>query len=360
MLRQMWTAVLVVIAIVAAAWCCTAALASGNIRAEKKPGTNSIAMKIVLIPAGEFMMGNSHKAEDDLEVVKPYHWCTVKYFDREYPRHRVRITRPFYLGAYAVTVGQFRRFVESTGYQTEAEKSGKGAAGIDPSTRLNGNNPAWSWRSPGFKQTDSHPVVSVSWNDAVAFCKWLSRKESKRYSLPSEAEWEYACRAGSTTRFYNGEDPEKLADIANVYDLDCDAALPGPPRIKGVGVIQAHDGYVYTAPVGSFRPNAFGLYDMTGNVQQWCADWDGDNYYRKSPVDDPTGPKSGVARVVRGSSWVEGPETARSASREGVGPDWRDNEIGFRVARSLSDSEMREYAKRAKPEDAKKAEKRAR
>jgi formylglycine-generating enzyme required for sulfatase activity len=358
----MWTAILVVIAIVAAASCCASAPASGNIPAEKKPGTNSIRMKMVLIPAGEFMMGNGHKAEDELTLLKPYYnvlWST-KYFDREYPQHRVRITRPFYMGAYHVTVRQFRQFVEANRYRTTAEESRIGAAGMDSVTGIysNGEHPEWSWRNPGFKQTDDHPVVSVSWYDAVAFCKWLSRKEGKTYRLPTEAEWEYACRARTTTRFYNGEDPEDLAEIGNIWDQDCRTVFP--PAFGGGDIsIAAHDGYVFTAPVGRFKPNAFRLYDMIGNAQQWCSDWFDEGYYSRSPKDDPVGPKSGERRVVRGCSWCQGPEIARCAHREQGNVGASDSDTGFRVVRSLSDLEMREYAKKAKPDDAKKAEKSA-
>ncbi len=141
-------------------------------------------------------------------------------------------------------------------------------------------------------------MVNVSWNDAVAFCKWLSRKEGKTYRLPTEAEWEYACRAGTTTRYYSGDDPETLAKVANVADATVKAKFP-----DWKWTIKASDGYVFTAPVGQFKPNAFGLYDMHGNVWQWCA---GLGRLRaittKSPTDDPTGPATGSYRVARGGS----------------------------------------------------------
>ena len=131
-------------------------------------------------------------------------------FKNEYPKHKVRITKPFYLGTYHVTRGQFRQFVSAAGYKTDVETSGKPMTGWDREKKnLGMRYPAWesgkpklsdkdySWRNPGFEQTDEHPVVNVSWNDAVAFCKWLSKKEGKTYRLPTEAEWEYACRAGT-------------------------------------------------------------------------------------------------------------------------------------------------------------------
>ena len=162
----------------------------------------------------------------------------------------------------------------------------------------------------GFEQTDEHPVVNVSWNDAVAFCKWLNRKEGKTYRLPTEAEWEYACRAGTTTRYYSGDDPETLAKVGNVADAALKAKFPDWQY-----TIKANDGYVFTAPVGKFTPNAFGLYDMHGNAWQWCTDWYGAEYYARSPIDDPTGPDSGAVHVLRGGSWFVRPFFSRSATR---------------------------------------------
>jgi formylglycine-generating enzyme required for sulfatase activity len=179
----------------------------------------------------------------------------------------------------------------------------------------------------GFEQTDEHPVVCVSWDDAMAFCQWLSRKEGKTYRLPTEAEWEYACRAGTTTRYYSGDDPETLAKVGNVADATATA------KYRGWVAIKASDGYVFTAPVGSFKPNAFGLYDMHGNARQWCSDWYSGQYYVTAPKDDSTGPGSGDHRVVRGGYFGSGPGTARSARREWCVPDHGDHGQGFRVAR---------------------------
>jgi formylglycine-generating enzyme required for sulfatase activity len=161
--------------------------------------TNSIGMELVRIEPGEFMMGSSHFAKDAEADEKP--------------PHRVRITRPFYLGVHEVTRGQFRRFVDETGYQTDAEKDGKGGWGLNEEAKQFEANPRYTWREAGFEQIDLHPVVNVSWNDAVAFAKWLSQKEGKTYRLPTEAEWEYACRAGTTTQYNFGDDPEGLAIV---------------------------------------------------------------------------------------------------------------------------------------------------
>jgi formylglycine-generating enzyme len=300
----------------------------------QKQITNSIGMKLTLIPAGEFMMGSGESAEDTIAFFKKNYgtdFLKAGFFENEHPQHRVQITKPFYLGTYHVTLGQFRQFVTDSGYKTDAEK------GDNPGV-LDWNNKAcmptinkdYSWRNTGFQQTDEHPVVNVSWNDAVAFCKWLSCKEGKTYRLPTEAEWEYACRAGTTTRYSSGDDPETLAKVANVADAIAKAKFPDWKH-----TIKASDGHVFTAPVGQFKPNAFGIYDMHGNVWQWCADWYGEDYYGKSPVDDPTGPDGDGGRVLRGGSWCDGPDVSRSAARGGYASDDRGPEVGFRVARTL-------------------------
>ena len=159
----------------------------------EKQITNSIGMKLTLIPAGEFKMGSGESAENTaafFNKTRGENILTAALFKREHPQHRVRITKPFYLGTYHVTRGQFRQFVNDSGYKTDAEKGGKpGALGWDPEKKTLDFNKAYSWQNAGFEQTDEHPVVNVSRNDAVAFCKWLSRKEGKTYRLPTEAEW---------------------------------------------------------------------------------------------------------------------------------------------------------------------------
>ena len=302
----------------------------------KKPSdtkqiTNSIGMKLSLIPSGEFQMGSGESTEATTAFFrKNYGENLLKAFNDEHPQHRVRITRPFYLGSYHVTRGEFRQFVTGAEYKTGAEKGNvKGAFGWDSEKKEFGFDEKYSWRNAGFEQTDEHPVVNVSWNDAVAFCKWLSLKEGKTYRLPTEAEWEYACRAGTTTRYYCGDDPETLAKVGNVADATYKAKFPeaGFP-------IKASDGYVFTAPVGSFQPNAFALYDMHGNAWEWCWDWYGRAYYAKSSANDPTGPEVGNSRVLRGGSWDCGPFNARSARRLRSGSDDRNDFTGFRVART--------------------------
>jgi formylglycine-generating enzyme required for sulfatase activity len=224
--------------------------------AEPKPDTtkqitNSIGMKLTLVPSGEFQMGSAESAEDTAEFFNKTYGLNLKadHLKDEYPQHRVRITKPFYLGTYDVTRGQFRQFVADTSYKTEAEKGREpGAYGWDPDKKEFGFNAKYSWRYAGFEQTDEHPVVCVSWNDAVAFCHWLSKKESKAYRLPTEAEWEYACRAGTTTRYWSGDDPETLAKVDNVADAAAEAQFPDWKH-----TLKTSDGYVFTAPVGEVQ-----------------------------------------------------------------------------------------------------------
>ncbi len=226
-----------------------------------------VKLKMVLIPAGEFNMGSGESAEATAAVFKKTYGenvLTADLFKDEHPQHRVRITKPFYLGSYHVTRGQFRQFVADTKCKTDAEKGERPEAfGWNPDKKVFGFNEKYYWRNAGFEQTDEHPAVNVSWNDAAAYCKWLCRKEGNAYRLPTEAEWEYACRAGTTTRYASGDDPETLAKVGNVADAAAKAKFPG-----WTWTIKANDGYVFTAPVGRFKPNAFGLYDMHGNAWQ--------------------------------------------------------------------------------------------
>jgi formylglycine-generating enzyme required for sulfatase activity len=287
-------------------------------------------MKLTLVPSGEFMMGSDESAEVTAAffVICGVDFLRADFFENEHPQHRVRITKPFYLGTYHVTRGQFRQFAADTEYKTDAEKGKKpGAWGWNSDTNTVGFNEKYSWRNTGFEQTDEHPVVNLSWNDAVAFCKWLSNKEGKTYRLPTEAEWEYACRAGTTTRYYNGDDPAMLAKVGNVADATFMAKFP-----EDKGGIEASDGYVFTSPVGSFKPNAFGLYDMHGNAWEWCQDWFGSGYYAKSPTDDPTGPTTGSYHVDRGGCWYCKAYRCRSAYRGGTSLGCGDYFVGFRVA----------------------------
>ncbi|HUY36781.1 MAG TPA: formylglycine-generating enzyme family protein, partial [Pirellulales bacterium] len=294
-----------------------------------KPGdsiTNKLGMKLVLVPAGEFTMGSD---ESMGELEQAFGKLPDKFSNAdEHPEHPVRITKPFYMDVYEVTKAHFAKFVEAEDYKTDAEKDGKGGWGYSEKEKTFEQKPEYTWRSCGFDQAGDHPVVNVSWSDATAFCKWLSKQEGKEFRLPTEAEWEYACRAGTTTRFYNGDDPEGLAKIGNVADGTA------KEKFNWMFVVKGKDGYAFTAPAGRFRVNKFGLYDMTGNAWEWCSDWYDADYYGKSPPDDPQGPAAGSFRVVRGGGWSSDPVGCRSALRYFVGPALRNYYIGFRVVRA--------------------------
>lgn len=294
--------------------------------------TNSLGMRFVLIPAGEFMMGNKESPQELARAFAAY-YAEPGFFVRGNPSHRVRLSKPIYMGVHEVTRGQFRQFVEKTDYKTDAETVfprgvvtvtfSRGQTGFDLS-------PDATWRNVGFEQTDEHPVVGVSWNDAVAFCKWLSTKEGKTYRLPTESEWEYACRAGDDGNYGMGVTAEELVKVGNVADRTAAGNYP-----DWDDVIPSTDGYVYTAPVGRFRPNGFGLYDMRGNASEWCADWYRNGYYsRPSPAIDPAGPDSGNGRVLRGGSWSSRPYSVRSSARENAASTDRSQTDGFRILRT--------------------------
>jgi formylglycine-generating enzyme required for sulfatase activity len=272
---------------------------------------NSIAMKLVLIPRGEFMMGAGQEEIEQAvsaEAVSAF----VPFRRSEGPRHRVRVTRPFWIGMHEVTVGQFRQFVDATGYRTEPERDARIVDGLIEG-RWQPHKPGYSWREPGFPQTDEHPVVLVTWNDAVEFCKWLSEKEGEAYRLPTEAEWEYACRAGSTARWCFGDAEERLGECA---------------------WYRANSGLV-PHPVGRKMPNAFGLYDVHGNVCEWCADGWSEGYYQQSSEDDPRGAEGDGPRILRGGNVWGQPIDCRSALRLADGHSGRGNQWGFRIAKTI-------------------------
>lgn len=299
---------------------------------------NSLGMQFVKVPAGEFMMGSD---ESPAALALAYPELPRERFGKlqdEAPVHKVRITQPFWIGKHELTVGQFRRFVEASGYTPQSEADGTGGYGYrasyDPATSrrgdaFEGRDPRYSWRNPGFAQSDDHPVVNVTWNDAQALAAWLSKTEGRRYRLPTEAEWEYACRAGTRTRYHSGDEPASLKRAANVFDTDSSKFWPHWQAMA----LQGSDGFAFTAPVGSFAPNAWGLHDMHGNVWEWVSDWHGDDYYAQSPVDDPQGPSNGDVRVRRGGSWHTWAFYARAAYRNWNDPDTRYTLVGIRLVR---------------------------
>lgn len=297
--------------------------------------TNSIGMKMVLIPPGEFMMGST--PEQIEQVVKYDSSFTKEMGDDEQPLHRARITQPFMLGQYEVTRGQFAAFANEMGYRTEAETDGQGGWGYNEATgEFVGRDTKYTWKATGFPQENLHPVVNVTWNDIMRFCEWLTNKEGVTYRLPTEAEWEYACRAGTTSLYYYGDKPKGFVAVGNAaIKIGADRTAEAHPSDQW-NTIAAGDGFAFTAPVGQFRANVFNLYDMHGNVWEWCTDWYVADYYSRSPVDDPKGANSASDRVVRGGSWNYHVRYCRSADRWGSSQGNRSSILGFRVVAVLS------------------------
>jgi formylglycine-generating enzyme required for sulfatase activity len=262
--------------------------------------------EMVVVPAGSFMMGSPETEPD--------------HRDNESPQHRVRIARAFAVGRDAVTRGQFTDFVNATGHQSSGafkwiDKSTRGDFKYDPKA---------SWREPGFPQDDSHPVACVDWDDASAYVSWLAAATGKPYRLLAEAEWEYAARAGTTTTFWWGSSitPEQANYDGNfVY---------GPHGVTG----EFRNG---TVPVGSFAANPWGLYNVHGNVWEWCEDvWHGD--YVDAPKDGSAWLQGGDSgrRVARGGSWYIVPRNLRAAQRLRLNSGFRFFDLGFRLARTLT------------------------
>jgi formylglycine-generating enzyme required for sulfatase activity len=276
-------------------------------------------MVFKLIPAGEFEMGIRDTPE---ELVKLFPYTEAAWYG-DVPLHRVKISKPFYLCQHEVTVGQFRKFVNESGHKMAT----RGNWGYDSKRKSNWVKIEYNWQNVGWTQSDDHPVVNVNWDDALAFCAWLSKEEGKTYRLPTEAEWELACRAGTKTRYWFGDDPQELARYDNTLDAGTRAALTGV-----YDQLQRDDSHIFTSPVGSYAPNPFGLYDMHGNVFEWCLDWYDEEYYRKSPVVDPRGPESGTKRVLRGGAWNGHAAFCCTAFRAKNRPKDRNNAYGFRVA----------------------------
>lgn len=303
--------------------------------------------EMVVIPPGEFVMGSA--------AVEPGH------YEDESPQHQVAIAKPFAVGRFEVTVGEYRRFFKESGGTSGRSCLGEDANGDgewDESTLLGWDNPGLTWikgyKSKGtskdgrkfepefgeYKQSERDPVICVSWNDAKAFAAWLSQKTGNRYRLLTEAEWEYAARAGTTTAYPWAGGFDQLCLQANGFDNS--AHLPPGLDARAVADRPDCDDHLpFSAPVGSFPPNAFGLYDMIGNIAEWVEDC-----YRQGPLRAPSYegvPADGSAnelwcfpglRVVRGGDWESGAAGLRSASR-GAGSENHRYHYGFRLARDL-------------------------
>jgi formylglycine-generating enzyme required for sulfatase activity len=272
--------------------------------------------EMVAIPAGRFVMG-VRADEEDLESL------SAEFRHRSEPRREVRV-QPFLAGRFEVTRGQYRIFAEATGRSGEGCFAWTGS-GFEV-------DPARSWRNPGYAQDDAHPVVCVSWEDARAYVEWLGRRTGKRYRLLTEAEWEYAARAGSTAMRYWGDEPGHACEYANGADRTARAAIADASNWSGA---ECDDRHAYTAPVGSYRANAFGLYDTLGNVGEWTEDcWNRD--YRGAPIDGSAALKGECGlRAVRGGAWDDAPAGLRAAYRVGSPTSIRLYSRGFRVAREI-------------------------
>ena len=265
--------------------------------------------EMVAVPAGRFVMGAAPGEEESRKSSQPQHGVDVA---------------GFLAGKFEVTRGQYRAFVEAT------ERSSAGGCYVWTGSKYEIDQ-AKDWRNPGYAQEDPHPVACVSWEDAKAYVVWLSQRTGKAYRLLTEAEWEYAARAGTTTRRFWGDDGDQSCAYANGADQTTKAQVPGAANWL---VANCNDRYAYTAPVGSYRANAFGLYDMLGNVWEWTEDCWNENY-NGVPTDGrawTTGDCS--LRVLRGGSWGLNPRLLRADNRNWSTSAFRSFFDGFRVART--------------------------
>ncbi|MBN2008252.1 formylglycine-generating enzyme family protein [candidate division KSB1 bacterium] len=249
--------------------------------------TNSTGMELVFIPAGEFMMGSRETPQQVIAT----EGGLLDWYQREHPMHRVQITNGFLMGVTEVTQRQYETVM--------------------------GNNPS------AYKGGDL-PVEGVTWNDAIKFCKKLSTMEKRNYRLPTEAEWEYACRAGTDTRFHFGSDYSTAHQFMNYCDSSNTCGYFWQDKTHS-------DGFDRTSPVKSFPPNAFGLYDMHGNVWEYCSDRYLEYYYHESHIIDPKGALTGASRILRGGSWHDGKAYCRAAFRNVNAPDYTCDDNGMRV-----------------------------
>jgi formylglycine-generating enzyme required for sulfatase activity/uncharacterized caspase-like protein len=264
--------------------------------------------ELVVVPGGEYVMGSGK--EDKFREPD------------EEPAHRVRVAGPFAVGKFEVTRGQYAAFVRETA------REHKGGCHSNRGGRFQ-KNPKANWQSPGFEQKDDEPVVCVSWDDAQAYVAWLSKKTAKAYRLPSEAEWEYVARAGTTGRHYWAEvDEAAVCRYASVADSSLKGISPGMPTFP------CSDGFGFTAPVGKFPANPFGVHDMLGNAWEWVEDCWNEGYAGAPDSSLPRLTGACTERVFRGGAWNSKPVLLRNAYRDRESKEDRHDNLGFRVVRS--------------------------
>jgi formylglycine-generating enzyme required for sulfatase activity len=274
--------------------------------------------KLVVVPIGRFTMGSAESERGRSES--------------EGPVHTVQMSRPFALGLTEITVAQYRRFVRDSDYKTDAERDGSSGVYDEGNGRITtGTGITWRQNYAGEDAPDNLPVVHISWNDANAYAAWLAERTGKRYRLPSEAEFEYVLRAGTTTRYWWGAG--NLTTVRGNFTGSQDRSRSRRTWTRAFP--RYDDGYWGPAPVGTFPTNPFGVHDIDGNVSEWVDDCWHDSYLR-APEDGSAWVNRGCARrVVRGGSWGSAPEQVRSAFRQSSNASTRGGRIGFRVAREL-------------------------
>ncbi|UPG84181.1 formylglycine-generating enzyme family protein [Luteibacter aegosomatis] len=290
----------------------------GQVFADRFVDSAGQAPAMVVIPTGKFLMG-SPDGERGHDA-------------NESPVHEVQVDKGFAMARSSVTIGQFRDFVRASGYVPQSQSLQGGSVYDEASGGLRDDGGAtWEDDYLGRPGQERLPVVNVSWNDAKAYADWLSQRTGKKYRLASEAEFEYALRAGTTTRYWWGDG----TPASRVENLTGGNDRSSSGRRWSNAFVGYKDGYWGPAPAMSFSPNAFGLYDMGGNVSQWTADCWHDNYIR-APRDAQAWVNPGCSRrVIRGGSWGSAPDMVRSAYRQGASADVRSARVGFRVVREL-------------------------
>lgn len=291
-----------------------------------------VVLKLVKVPArGKTFSIGSSAEEQDVVVQNYLKGKRPSHLDFE-DAHTITLTDDFYIGQFEITRGQFRRFVEDTNYVTDTESTDGGYGWNEELKKFEGRDRKYSWKNYGVSsETDEHPVTNVTRNDARKFCEWLARTGDgkirlREVRLPGEAEWEYACRAGSERRFSFGDDHNRLTEFANVADGTW------AEKFSRSSAIFNKDGHAFSAPVGQFRPNEFGLYDMHGNVWEWCEDYYGEYSALPEQRNSIQTVNQGQRRpVMRGGAWYVSPGGCRCANRWLVGIGGRYGSGGFRV-----------------------------